>query len=1445
MTTMVDPSARVGPPPRPGGPGRPVTPLDPVATSRISRRMHLLAVSVALIVLAFVQLPGQIVPDTKADLSIDPVHFLLRAAHLWDPLGNSGQLQNQAYGYFIPMGPFYAVGHALGIPAWAVQRAWWAVVLLVAFHGMYRLCRRFGAGRHGGQIIAALTFALSARMITEIGPVSVEAWPTAMAPWVLLPLIKVRPGGESGAAARSGLAIALCGGVNAVAVGAVLPLPVWWLITRERGSLRRKVSGWWAFCVLLGMFWWLVPLLLLGRYSPPFLSWVESSANSTSKASLPSAFRGTTQWVAWFRLPEPIWPAGWSVVSSPVGILLGWLLIIISVLGLIRRDTPNRRFLIGGALAGFVLLTAGHTGPLTAPWASTIQAWLDRGGAPLRNTHKFDVVLRIPLTLALAHALATVRLPAIALPGLPKLPSGPKVLRFVAACALVGGAAPALVGQLPAEGSYTRVPSAWQQAATWLQHNDDGARTLIVPGSSFATSIWGDPHDEPFQGLARTDWTTRSSVPLSSAGDIRMLNTVEQQLETGRGSPGLAQYLARAGISRVLLRSDLVRSFQAGSPPLPVTVRSALQDSPGLTPVKSFGPVLQGVHDAVKVADDGLDVPQRQIEIWQVEVPARLVDVEPAPSTLRVAGGPESLLTLAEAGLLNDTPVVLDGDPQAAALQSAPLVETDTIQRREANFGQVRDNYSQPLTATQPYQQKRLVHDWLPFTAPQVTAQYTGISTVTASSEAGSSVGAWHAVDGDPTTSWTSSIYSVGQWLEVTFPKPVSLPATVLLTPSPGGAKIAQVQVSTDAGEETSSLAAVTGAPQRISIPGGPTRRLRVKITKVWPGEEFAPVSIGELSLPGITVRRSLVLPALANPTAPQAIALQVARDGSDNCVFSSSDAICSPRLQKQSEDTDLERVAQLSHGGDYAVTATARVRATSASDQFMHLKGAMTASASSRRSDDPAQRPEAAIDRDPGTSWLASTADARPTLSLTWPRKRTISRLQWQLAPSLAASRPSQLQIVANGKRQTVTPNAAGWVSFLPVRTDRLQIVVTGVQPLSSLDRASGYSTVLPVGASEIVIPAADTFRKSLAGYHPVRSACGTGPALVVGSTVIPTKVSGSTDDVLHRRPMSVTPCAAVPALPAGTVPLSLRASNLFLPQQLVFQLRGAKTPSPPATTAPTSVVQKSSEHRIVTVAPSAVAQVLIVHENANPGWRATLGGRPLTSVRIDGWQQGWIVPAKAGGAVDLRFTPGNSYRLTIGIGFLLLLLLIVIASADRRGRRHRRREQRAAAAGALAAAYAAAETLGTAVTAESEVSPGADPVTEGTAGASADLDAPVPLAEAASGVFDRLIPAAGMLLLGGLWGLGALLAVLLVAGRAVPLRSLVIVFGGVAGLAAAFSTNADQLGFFGQVSIASALLLVACMMLRLGGSDGRLSRRLDRWLDQAAAMIRRRRDR
>ena len=67
------------------------------------------------------------------------------------------------------MGPFYALGHLVGLPPWLVQRLWWSVVLLAAFHGLYLLAGRLGLGSPPTRLIAALAYAVSPRIITELG----------------------------------------------------------------------------------------------------------------------------------------------------------------------------------------------------------------------------------------------------------------------------------------------------------------------------------------------------------------------------------------------------------------------------------------------------------------------------------------------------------------------------------------------------------------------------------------------------------------------------------------------------------------------------------------------------------------------------------------------------------------------------------------------------------------------------------------------------------------------------------------------------------------------------------------------------------------------------------------------------------------------------------------------------------------------------------------------------------------------------------------------------------------------------------------------------------------------------------------------------------------------------------------------------------------------------
>jgi arabinofuranan 3-O-arabinosyltransferase len=85
------------------------------------------------------------------------------------------------------------------------------------------------------------------------------------------------------------------------------------------------------------------------------------------------------------------------------------------------------------------------------------------------------------------------------------------------------------------------------------------------------------------------------------------------------------------------------------------------------------------------------------------------------------------------------------------------------------------------------------------------------------------------------------------------------------------------------------------------------------------------------------------------------------------------------------------------------------------------------------------------------------------------------------------------------------------------------------------------------------------------------------------------------------------------------------------------------------------------------VTVA-AGPASILRVAENVNDGWRATLDGEPLEPVVVDGWQQGYRVPAGRGGDVVLEFAPDTWYRGALLAGLALGVLLLALAAVSLR---------------------------------------------------------------------------------------------------------------------------------------------------------------------------------
>lgn len=1246
--------------------------------------MRLFAVCVVLTGLMFVQEPGLVVPDSKLDLTLNPSGLLARAMHLWDPAGFFGQLQNQGYGYLVPSGPFFLLGELLGLPEWAVQRCWWSVLLCSAFLGAYRVAGALGMGSPATRIVAAVAFALSPRVVSGLGAISVEMWPYALAPWVVLPLVLVcvHGGSPRRAAAWSGLALLAVGGVNAAATLTTLVLPALWLLTRRPGRDRRILAAWWSGAVILATTWWVIPLVLLGRFSPPFLDWIEDAATTTAHTSLAESFAGVSHWLAYLATSTGVvWPAGFALVTGTVTVLNVAVVATLGLAGLVHPRTSERQFLLLALFAGLVLVGFGYSGSVAGYAAEVRQDWLDAALAPFRNTHKFDVVLRLPLALGLSVALARLRLP-----GLGREVSR-RLVAVVTAAALLASAGIALVVGLAPPGGYQQVPEYWRQTARWLAEQDSQGRALVIPGSSFAQFGWGVTRDEPLQALGTSAWGVRDAVPLSSAGNIRMLDAIERRLESGQASVGLSAYLRRAGIAYLVVRNDL--DWASTGAPRPLQVRAALASSPGMDVVASFGPLIGGeAETAGRTVDERLDIPLPAVEVWKVagSNDARVRRISSTQTSI-LSGGPEALLELADVRRSPPATIVAGDD---TAVEGVPDLEsggivTDTPRLREVDVGSIRNNTSATLERGAPTVLDRRVNDYVvPGTeGREVAAVIRGISEVAASSSGGDvrSLRArgpehqpWSALDGDARTAWVSGDLgpAVGQWWEVRFEDSRRLGSVTvtLLDDSALGTPVRTLRVTTDAGSRV--VGVTPGVVQRLRTVPGATTFLRLTVDSVDSGSVGGGVGISEVEIPGLVPERPIEVPEAA---ARSSVVLGVAPGYRPECVYPVDRPLCSTLLAGVSEEqAGIHRVVSSDRTSRYDVELYVRPRYGEALERLLTFDdGRMAASASSRALASPLGRSGAAVDRDLASGWVAAPDDKNPELIVQWGEPRTVRGLQFQRDAYLPASRPERITVGLGGREYLRKVDARGFVSLPPTSASSVRIAFETVDPLVSVDARTGTERRLPVGVSEVRVLGADDLRRQIPIGLVSEIPCGFGPVVAVGGRIVQTEVRASLGDLLSEATVQARPCGqarvTVPDVPTDVV---VRPSGEFDPVTLVLTPPGPDVTASLTQSAPAEVLTWGEALRDVRISVSDSDDWLVLAENYNAGWTASLEGVPLSTARIDGWAQGVLVPAGTGGVLTLRFEADRWYRLGLLLAPVGLVVLLALAfSGEGRGQR------------------------------------------------------------------------------------------------------------------------------------------------------------------------------
>ncbi len=853
---------------------------------------------------------------------------------------------------------------------------------------------------------------------------------------------------------------------------------------------------------------------------------------------------------------------------------------------------------------------------------------------------------------------------------------------------------PYLSGEVLNPGSFAAVPRYWYQVAAFLAARSPLNTALVVPGDAHGDYLWGDPIDDPLVALAKSPWAERGLVPYGGAGSQILLDTAENAIESGEQASGLPGYLQRAGVRYIVVRNDLdPRQVGYTSAAL---VHQTLELS-GFARVASFGPPIGGaqIEPRATRAQQAALPSYPAVEVYAPAGfsgagPPSPVSALPVSQTVLVNGGPDSLLQLTGQHLLGPgQPAIIAGDPlPASGFRPARWAVTDGQRRADTLFGLVNANVSYTYTATEmnPPNAGQLgraggpPRQLLPVPAAGhlTEAILSGAASVTASS-----YGSWiadtqqedpaSAFDGNPATAWAEGDEwtPVKQWIQIGFAGQLDLPASIgirLLDDSTIREIASLLRVSTAAGSVTTKVAA-TGSIQPLKVVPGRTSWLRITIAGArrvslgYPG-----AGISDVLIPGVRVGR------LLQPAQDPAGRLAA------SAVFSFHHQVPSPFAL-----ADPVATAPMARTFTVAGPVTLRAQASALAVPGPGLDallgtisppgpGVLQVSVASTLAAQPAGFPASLISGSGGRPWTAEGAS--PVIQLSWHGQRRIASLIVQPARGLPST-PRTVEITSPDGTRQASIGAGGLVRFpAPLITDRMDVSFPRVRQ-ATMVTATGQLATLPVRLSQLAVPALADLR-AITPDEQARftRACGQGPALTVDGRVYQTSVSGTVGELSGYLPLQVRLCSPGGTLSfrAGRHTLTAATPGTFAVTDLSLTGIAPDLKTATASSASRAVTIRSwqPDQSRLSIGPGA-ASYLAVHENYNSGWAAALNGQELTPVRLDGWQQGFIVPAGPGGTITLSFRPAAAYHLVLAISLLAVAILLAIAAWSFIGRPRR----------------------------------------------------------------------------------------------------------------------------------------------------------------------------
>ena len=1281
------------------------------------RRWQLLPLGIAAVV-AYLPLvlssPGKVGADTKSYLYLDPSRLLAQAPSLWDSDVALGTVTHQTIGYLWPMGPFYWLAETLQSPDWLAQRLWLGTVLFGAASGVWYLLKTLDwSGK--GLLVAMLAYELSPYVLQYSARISVVLLPWAGLPWLIAFTVRAARQGTWRYPAMFALVVVTVGSVNATALLLVGLAPVLWLIHAagvERSiTTKRALSTASRIAVTsIGVsLWWIAALVVQGSYSLPVTRYTETYEVVADASTAPEVFRGLGYWFFYGndKFGQWIEPS----IEYTQGVWLHFLsfgLVVFALLGAALIRWRHRSFFVLLMVAGGLIAIAAHPFDQPSILGSLFKRFTETdAGLALRST---------PRALPMLVLATAVFLGMIANAVHRRWPSYGRVLA-VLICAAVVLNNPAMWRVRMIEEHLHRdedIPQYWHDAIAALNDSGRVGRVMEVPGTDFASYRWGNTVDPITPGLLDRGYLARELVPFGSAHSADVLSAFDRRFQEGTlDLDSIVPVAQLMSVDDLVHRADL--AFERYRTPRPVSLANDLARTPSLGPASGFGEPVPNVAGPSQTMLDEVhlgisptlpDPPP--VTIHQVPNALDIVRLRQLGGGTVIVGDGEGIVNTAGAGLLDlsvplwfAADLVADDDLAATVLgEASHIVVTDTNRKRARRWGTVREN----VGATERAGEIPLVDDPTDNRLPvfpslenrqdrdvddtRTVAVQQGHFTVQASAY-GNPVTytnddrAFFAVDGDLDTAWVVAAFAEarGEFLAFEFDSATLLSEITLVQPqTPANRRITEVEVRADGsslGRFRLGSASHTATGQRIEFSEVSARQLHIEITDLnhgifatYPGVSpvgFAEVQLGRSPEPlSETIRTPVALVE----------SLGSELDNHDLSVVLTRERSNPAEPVRDDPEPEMHRWVPLPPGRNFTVAGSVRLSASAPESQIDQLLGrsettnglAVSARSSGRLPGNLTSAASFAFDNNPKTAWTGVFGPQQGQwLEINLASEVYVEDLAIDIVADELHSLPRQILLLADDQQVAElavddhqSSLATGQTIRLEHNLDRslstLKLMFAEVDERLTQDWYSNAAVAMPISVADVDLGEGVNFKP------PSDIDTGCIKLATINGIVVSARITGTSQDALARHELPLVGCNDTVSAGDGLeIVTSARPKGLDFDQLVLRSPRTTDTPQP---MAEVELLQHDDTSFTLSVPGSSADRWLVLGQSYSDGWSASVAGVDLRGpVLIDGFANGWYLPAGDDRIVELRWKPQRLVNWALWLSGLAVVVVISLA--------------------------------------------------------------------------------------------------------------------------------------------------------------------------------------